>query len=66
MEKREREREFFSSIFFCEGGNTRFANSRNGAHSPKAFKSVVMFFLGSGRASAKIMGLCGLLKNRII
>jgi hypothetical protein len=26
----------------------------------------VMFFLGSGRASAKIMGLCGLLKNRII
>ncbi len=50
----------------CEGGNTRFANSRNGAHSPKAFKSVVMFFLGSGRASAKIMGLCGLLKNRII
>jgi hypothetical protein len=63
MEKREREREREREF---EGGNTKFANSRNGAHSPKAFKSVVMFFLGSGRASAKIMGLCGLLKNRII
>lgn len=47
-------------------GGTKLASSRNGRHSPNAFNNVVMFFFGSGRASASMMGLCGLVKKRII
>lgn len=43
---------------------TRLANSLNGRHSPKAFKSVVRFFFGSGLDKANIIGLWGFIKNR--
>lgn len=46
--------------------HTRFARSRRGRHSPNAFTKVVMFFLGSGLARARIIGLRGLVKKRII
>jgi len=44
---------------------TRFASSLSGRLSPKAFKRVVRFFLGSGLDKARIIGLCGFVKNRI-
>lgn len=46
--------------------HTRLASSLKGRHSPNALTNVVMFFLGSGLANARIIGLRGLVKNRII
>jgi hypothetical protein len=47
-------------------GLTRLASSLNGRHSPKAFKRVVIFFFGSGLDKAKIIGLWGFVRNRMI
>lgn len=46
--------------------NTRFAISLNCRHSPKALTRLIKFFLGSGLASASIIGLRGFEKKRII
>ena len=42
---------------------TRFASSFNVLSSPKAFTSVVRFFLASGRDIAKMTGFLGFWRN---
>lgn len=49
-----------------ETSHTKLASSRRGLHSPKALSKVVTFFLGSGLDKARIMGLCGFVKNLMI
>lgn len=46
--------------------STRLASSRSMGCLPKAFTSVVMFFLASGRLMARIAGLRGFFRNRPI
>lgn len=46
--------------------HTRLASSLNGRHSPNALTKVVIFFLGSGLARARIIGFRGLVKKRTI
>ena len=52
-------------LFAKRCDDTKLASSRSGLHSPKALSKVVTFFLGSGRDSASIIGLCGFVKNLI-
>lgn len=45
---------------------TRLASPLRVLFSPNAFTRVVMFFLGSGLLMARMAGLCGFRKYRLI